>query len=108
MARAEGVYDMHKWAMSAGMVWVGHCERQRFGLASVTQHAATADPRSAMWRQSGRKRLTDQIIKNTYRVLMSRGMKGCYVYATDESLREYLREASVDSNGARSAMTSIR
>ena len=45
------------------------------------------------------RKLTDQIIKNTYRVLMSRGMKGCYVYATDESLREYLREASVDSSG---------
>ena len=36
--------------------------------------------------------LADKIIKNTYKVLMSRGMKGCYVYATDEKLREYLKD----------------
>jgi hypothetical protein len=36
--------------------------------------------------------LADKIIKNTYRVLMSRGMKGCFVYCTDENLREYLRK----------------
>ena len=36
-------------------------------------------------------RHADMIIKNTYRTLMTRGMKGCYVYATDEKLRERLR-----------------
>ena len=35
-------------------------------------------------------KLADEIIKNTYRTLMTRGMKGCYVYATDPGLREYL------------------
>ncbi|WP_046985837.1 DUF2075 domain-containing protein [Delftia tsuruhatensis] len=39
-------------------------------------------------------RLADSIIKNTYRTLMTRGMKGCYVYATDAKLRAYLREHS--------------
>lgn len=34
----------------------------------------------------------DQIIRNTYRTLMTRGQKGCYVYCTDEGLTEYLRE----------------
>src|SRR5262249_10736098 len=33
----------------------------------------------------------DQIIKNTYRTLFTRGMRGCYVYCTDEKLAEYLR-----------------
>ncbi|OZI37247.1 ATP-binding protein [Bordetella genomosp. 10] len=33
----------------------------------------------------------DRIIKNTYKTLMSRGMKGCYVYCTDEATAEYLR-----------------
>ena len=37
------------------------------------------------------EKLADKIIKNTYRVLMSRGLKGCYVYATDEKLRKYLK-----------------
>ena len=34
----------------------------------------------------------DEIIKNTYRTLMSRGMKGCYVYCCNEGLAEYLKE----------------
>ena len=31
----------------------------------------------------------DEIIKNTYRTLMTRGMKGCYVYSSDPETREY-------------------
>lgn len=34
----------------------------------------------------------DQIIRNTYRTLMTRGQKGCYVYCTDEALAAYLNE----------------
>ena len=33
----------------------------------------------------------DLIIKNTYRTLMTRGMKGCYVYFTDEETREWFK-----------------
>ncbi|MCX7035920.1 MAG: DUF2075 domain-containing protein [Proteobacteria bacterium] len=35
--------------------------------------------------------LADRIIKNTYRALMTRGMKGCYVYCTDPALAQFLR-----------------
>ena len=34
----------------------------------------------------------DEIIKNTYRTLMTRGMKGCYVYCTDKRLAAYLKK----------------
>ncbi|MEE3343555.1 MAG: DUF2075 domain-containing protein [Bacilli bacterium] len=34
--------------------------------------------------------IADLIIKNTYRTLMTRGMKGCYVYCTDDNLRKYI------------------
>ena len=34
----------------------------------------------------------DEIIKNTYRTLMTRGMKGCYIYCTDKNLADHLRE----------------
>jgi DUF2075 family protein len=37
------------------------------------------------------KRLADMIVKNTYRTLMTRGMRGCYVYCTDAALADYLR-----------------
>lgn len=45
------------------------------------------DPKHAL-------KLADEIIKNTYRTLMTRGMKGCYVYATDPNLSSYLKERS--------------
>ena len=31
------------------------------------------------------------IIKNTYRTLMTRGQKGCYIYCTDKKLAKYLK-----------------
>lgn len=34
----------------------------------------------------------DDIIKNTYRTLLSRGMKGTYIYCTDKALSEHIRE----------------
>lgn len=34
----------------------------------------------------------DQIIKNTYRTLMTRGMKGCYVYFEDKEVEKIFRE----------------
>ena len=37
-------------------------------------------------------KIADEIIKNTYRTLMTRGMKGCYVYCCDEALANYLKE----------------
>jgi DUF2075 family protein len=37
-----------------------------------------------------RERL-DRIIRNTYRTLMTRGMKGCYVFCTDPELRDHFR-----------------
>lgn len=46
------------------------------------------------------EKLADEIIKNTYRTLMTRGMKGCYVYCVDEKLRDYLKEQiKVRKNG---------
>ena len=38
------------------------------------------------------EKVADEIIKNTYRTLMTRGMKGCYVYCEDKELSNYLKE----------------
>lgn len=38
----------------------------------------------------------DTIIRNTYRTLMTRGMKGCYIYCTDEETRQYFKAALED------------
>ena len=37
-------------------------------------------------------KLADEIIKNTYRTLMTRGMKGCYIYCEDLNLENYFKE----------------
>ena len=42
-------------------------------------------------RQDEANKIADSIIKNTYRTLMTRGMKGCYVYCTDKKLSEYFK-----------------
>lgn len=38
------------------------------------------------------KATADAIIKNTYRTLMTRGQKGCYIFCTDTETREYLKK----------------
>jgi len=58
-----------------------------------TCKAATRDP---MLRHGGAS--FDDYVRNIYRVLMSRGMKGCYVYCCDEPLREYLKAQLNKSN----------
>jgi hypothetical protein len=44
-----------------------------------------ADPQRA-------RSLADRIIKNTYRTLLTRGQKGCYVYCVDSETNEYFKE----------------
>lgn len=36
--------------------------------------------------------IADRIIKNTYRTLLTRGQKGCYIYCVDKDLQEYLKK----------------
>lgn len=38
--------------------------------------------------------LAERLIRNTYKVLLTRGVKGTYIYAEDDALREYLKEVS--------------
>jgi hypothetical protein len=49
--------------------------------------AATADPMLRRGRVDFEK-----YVKNIYRVLMSRGMKGCYIYCTDSGTQEYFKK----------------
>lgn len=49
------------------------------------------DPGKAM-------RKAELIVKNTYRTLMTRGMKGCYVYFTDKALEQFVRNRLIYSS----------
>src|SRR3989344_6220411 len=41
--------------------------------------------------QDKANKIADEIIKNTYRTLMTRGQKGCYIYCCDKQLSEYIK-----------------
>jgi hypothetical protein len=56
-------------------------DRTVFGYKSLLQK----DP------EGGKEKLKN-IVKNTYRTLMTRGMKGCYVYCVDKELENYLKK----------------
>lgn len=49
------------------------------------------DPQVALQR-------ADEIIKNTYRTLMTRGQKGCYIYCVDKETQEYFKKAAERTN----------
>lgn len=36
-------------------------------------------------------RIANEIVKNTYRTLMTRGQKGCYIFCTNKSLSDYFK-----------------
>lgn len=54
-----------------------------------------------MFKENPQKALkeADEIIKNTYRTLLTRGMIGCYIYCVDSGLREYLKERAALTEG---------
>ncbi len=62
------------------------------------QFRATSDKSVQGWknlmkiRPEETKKKLDAIIKNTYRTLMTRGQKGCYVYFTDKETENYFKD----------------
>ena len=68
-----------------GMIVTDPSQRDRHDK-SIRGHKAMAK-RDAV----SAKKLTDLIIKNTYRTLMTRGMKGCFIYSTDPETSGYFR-----------------
>jgi DUF2075 family protein len=44
------------------------------------------------------KTVGDMIIKNTYRTLMTRGMKGCFIYSTDPETQQFFESRSSGTN----------
>lgn len=51
------------------------------------------DKTSGIRKSSTSNEEADKLIRRTYKVLLSRGLKGCFIYCEDEALREYLKKA---------------
>ena len=65
-------------------------------ITDVTERAKTDQSIKGIYKMFQQdfdkaKKLADEIIKNTYRTLLTRGQKGCYIYCEDKQLSEYLK-----------------
>ena len=60
------------------------------GLIESNRNAISKDDKSSGIRSASPAR-AHQLILNTYKTLLTRGQKGCYVYCEDSGLREYIK-----------------
>ena len=74
-------------------VIIGNDLQFRDGQIVTNQSAISDSDNTSGIRKCRDKAQADKFIRNTYRVLLSRGMKGCFIYCEDEALREYLKKA---------------
>ncbi|OUS09730.1 AAA family ATPase [Gammaproteobacteria bacterium 53_120_T64] len=77
----------------------------RDGIAITDAGKRSSNDRSIRGFKTMRKKdpkkarlLTTEIIKNTYRTLMTRGQKGCYIFCTDAETRDYFMSITQGQN----------
>jgi len=63
----------------------------RNGSVVTNQQAISKDDNSSGIKHCRDSFLADRLIKNTYKVLLTRGQKGIYIYCEDKALRDYLK-----------------
>ena len=64
----------------------------RDGHIHTDKTAISKDDHTSKIKTCKDDKVAERLIKNTYKVLLTRGQKGCFVYCEDEALREYLKE----------------
>ena len=72
-------------------VIIGKDLRVENGQLITDQSKIAQSDKSSGIRTCKNKKLASSLIKNTYKTLMSRGQKGCFVYCEDKDLANYLR-----------------
>lgn len=82
----------------AGVIIGGDLKYDPVSKIIITDKSACKDPVLRQNRQEATMTF-DDYVRNIYRVLMSRGMKGCYIYAVDENLSNYLKGLIDEMNG---------
>lgn len=82
----------------AGVIIGGDLKYDPASKQIITDKDACKDPMLRQSRQEATMTF-DDYVRNIYRVLMSRGMKGCYVYAVDDNLSNYLKGLIAEMKG---------
>ncbi len=72
-------------------VIIGKDLQYKNGKIITNQKALSESDNTSKIRSCKNPIKADMLIRNTYRVLLSRGMKGCYVYCEDKNLNDYLK-----------------
>jgi len=71
-------------------VIIGMDLQYRDGKLQFCQERIAKSDRNSGIRKADKK-TAERLIRNTYHVLLTRGMLGTFVYCEDKGLREYLR-----------------
>lgn len=58
----------------------------------ITDKARRADTDSSLNGATRNPEVCDMLIRNTYRTLLTRGMKGCYIYCEDKALGQHIKQ----------------
>ena len=61
------------------------------GLVITDKTKISKDDKSSGIKSCGIA-LANQLIKNTYKTLLTRGQKGCYIYCEDKPLANYIKK----------------
>lgn len=74
-------------------VFIGKDLYYKDGHVHTNRNAISKDDKTSGIRlKSTSNEEADKLIRRTYKVLLTRGIKGCYIYCEDEVLRNYLKE----------------
>ena len=76
-------------------VIIGKDLRFENGKLITDQTQIAESDKSSGIRTCKNKDQAASLIKNTYKTLMSRGQKGCFVYCEDKALREHIRQVII-------------
>ena len=71
---------------------IGQDLRYEDGKVITDQKKEAKSDHSSGIRTCKDKALADRLIRNTYKTLLSRGQKGCYVYCEDKPLLQYISD----------------
>ena len=70
---------------------IGNDLRYEDGHVITDQKAVAKTDNSSGIRTCTDRVKADRLIRNTYKTLLSRGQKGCYVFCEDKNLNEYIK-----------------
>ena len=73
-------------------VIIGQDMRYENGKVITDQTKIAESDKSSGIRTCKNKELADSLIRNTYKTLMSRGQKGCFIYCENKELANYIKK----------------